>query len=85
MAVAVAPHPQCLLSDTDLRADHPDRVRARPALSGLALQDHPRSTLTQLGTELLGHVPILLQLDRNQTQDASHLLPHVKMPVSFST
>ena len=71
VAVAVAPHPQRLFTDSDLRGDGSDGVRARPSLSGLAFQDHPHGALTQLGGVLLGHVPILLQLDRNETQGAS--------------
>lgn len=48
VAVAVAPHAQCLFTGSDLRGDGSDGVRARPSLSGLAFQDHPHSAPTQL-------------------------------------
>ena len=70
-AVSVAPQPQGLLTNADLRGDGPDRTRTRTSLDRLTFQNQSDRALTQLWTVLLGHVPILLQLDRNQTQDGS--------------
>ena len=69
--VPVAPDPQRLLADTELRGDRTDRCCTGTALAGLTVLDHTHSTLTQLWTELLGHTPILLAETRNKTQDAS--------------
>ena len=69
--VPVAPDPQRLLADTELRGDRTDRCCTGTTLASLTVLDHTHSTLTQFGTELLRHTPILLAETRNETQDAS--------------
>lgn len=52
--LGVAPHMQGLLPNTELSGHSPDRVRARPSLSGLTFQNHPHGTLPQPRLNSLG-------------------------------
>src|SRR5690606_28324953 len=70
-AVTVAPDPQGLRADPELRGDCTDRCCAGTTLADLAVVDHAHGAVTQLGTELLGRAPILLAETRDGTQDAS--------------
>ena len=67
----VAPGAQGLGAAAQRLGHDPDGSGAWSALGGLTVEDHPHGAFAELGGELLGHDPILLQEARNQTQGAS--------------
>src|SRR5699024_3898207 len=63
--------PCCFHALTPPWRDGVNRCCAGDAFAGVTVLDHAHGKVTQLWTELLGHVPILLAETRNETQGVS--------------